>query len=61
MPKSSHTFDPTVPPIAKRRCPMCGLPMFLACIEPSNQPDQDERTFECSKCEYAETVIVQFR
>jgi hypothetical protein len=35
--------------------------MFLSKIEPSEQDDHDERTFECSTCAYTETVIVQFR
>jgi hypothetical protein len=53
-------FDPS-PPIGQRRCPLCGVPMFLSQIEPADQDGYDERTFECSQCAYAETVIVQFR
>jgi hypothetical protein len=49
------------PPIGQRRCPACGLPMFLVCIEPTDDAGEDERTFECSKCAYAETLIVKFR
>ena len=49
------------PPIGQRRCPACGLPMFLVCIEPTDNAGEDERTFECSKCAYAESVIVKFR
>jgi hypothetical protein len=48
------------PPIGERRCPACGLPMFLTCIEPTDDAGQDARTFECSKCYYAETMIVKF-
>jgi hypothetical protein len=48
------------PPIGERRCPACGLPMFLTCIEPTDNAGQDARTFECSKCYYAETMIVKF-
>jgi ribosomal protein S27AE len=54
-------FDPANPPLGQRRCPKCGLPLFLSCIKPSDQDDHDQRTFECSKCAYAETVIVNFR
>ncbi len=54
-------FDPANPPLGQRRCPKCGLPLFLSCIEPSDQDDHDQRTFECSKCVYAETVIVNLR
>jgi hypothetical protein len=49
------------PPIGERRCPACGIPLLLAAVEPTDQADHDERTFECSGCVYAETVIVQFR
>jgi len=34
------------PPIGQRRCPACGLPMFLVCIEPTDDAGEDERTFE---------------
>jgi hypothetical protein len=56
-----HNFNRTAPPIGKQRCPMCGLPMFLSLIEPSDEIDRDERTFECSTCAYAETITVNFR
>ena len=59
MPKAI-ILDPS-PPIGQRRCPLCGVPMFLSQIEPADQDGYDERTFECSQCAYAETVIVQFR
>jgi hypothetical protein len=35
--------------------------MFLARIDPTDKVGEDERTFECNECAYAETVIVQFR
>jgi len=35
--------------------------MFLVCIEPTDDAGEDERTFECSKCAYAEMLIVKFR
>ena len=43
------------------RCPKCGLPMFLACIEPAVEVDYERRTFECSTCAYGETITVNFR
>src|SRR5262245_26071679 len=53
-------FDQSMlPPIARRRCPLCGLQMFLARIEPSEDVDSEERTFECSACAYGETVVVK--
>ena len=45
------------PPIASRRCPVCGEPMT---IEPADRVGDDQRTFECSSCAYAETVTVTF-
>jgi hypothetical protein len=41
-----------------------GLPfaaMFLSRIEPADQVDHDQRTFECSACDYSETVTVKLR
>ena len=43
------------------RCPKCGLPMFLACIEPAVEVDCERRTFACSTCPYGETITVNFR
>jgi hypothetical protein len=54
------TFD-TTPPVGQRRCPLCGVIMLISQIDPSDQDGYDERTFECSECAYAETLIVQFR
>lgn len=60
MPQA-RKFAPMKPPIGERRCPSCGLPMLLSRIEPSDEIDRDERTFECSRCAYAETTTVKFR
>lgn len=49
------------PPIGVRRCPSCGLPMSLCAVEPSEKPDNDQRTFECPSCAYAETATIKFR
>jgi len=35
--------------------------MFLALIEPTDQADHDQRTFECSTCAYAEVVAVKYQ
>jgi ribosomal protein S27AE len=56
-----HNLNLTMPPIGKRRCPNCGQPMFLSVIEPSEDIDHDQRTFECSLCAYAETMTVRIR
>ena len=56
-----HNFDPINPPLGQRRCPKCGLPMFLSHIDPSDEAGYDERTFECTTCAYAETTTVKFR
>ena len=48
-------------PLGTRRCPKCGVPLFLVCIEPTDQPDHDLRTFECSTCTYHEVVAMKYR
>jgi hypothetical protein len=54
-----QNFDPTKPPVGQRRCPKCGLPMVLSQIEPADRMLEDQRTFECVQCAYAESVVVQ--
>ena len=54
----SLRFNPKNVPVGQRRCPKCGVPLYLSCTEPTVQPDQEQRTFECATCTYAETVIV---
>ena len=49
------------PPIGERRCPGCGLPMFLSSIEPTDKPGEEWREFECADCAYAERATVKFR
>jgi len=56
-----QSHNPTKPPIGQRRCPKCGLPMFLSEIEATEKDHEDLRTFECQQCSYAETVTVQFQ
>ena len=55
-----QVFDPTKPPVGQRRCPKCGLPMFVSQIESTGGTHEDQRTFECVQCAYAETTVVQF-
>jgi hypothetical protein len=33
--------------------------MFLSQIEATKTPHEDQRTFECVQCAYAETEVVQ--
>jgi hypothetical protein len=49
-----QNFDPTKPPVGQRRCPKCGLPMVLSQIESAERMLEDQRTFECVQCAYAE-------
>jgi hypothetical protein len=61
MPQPNR-FDPSLlPPIFRRRCPSCGLQLFLTRIEPTDHVDYEERSYECSACAYEETVRVRFR
>ena len=48
-------------PVGMRRCPRCGAPLILSLIEPTDQADHDQRTFECSTCAYAEVAVVKYR
>jgi transposase-like protein len=44
-------------PIERPYCPRCKTRMMLARISP--EPDrQEKRTFECPKCDFAQTVTV---
>jgi hypothetical protein len=57
----SSIFDPSAPPpVAMRRCPVCGKPMFLSLLEPTYQSGYDVRTFECANCAYAEIALINF-
>jgi hypothetical protein len=49
-----NSFDPSSPPpIGHRRCTVCGVPMFMARIEPTDEDGKDRRTFECVSCGHA--------
>ena len=61
MSPRDRSNPPRSPPVGKRRCPACGVPMFLVEIEPSGTDGHDLRTFECSTCDYGETVTLKFR
>ena len=39
--------------------PVCGSPMWLDCIEATDKPDHDKRTYECVRCERTRTIIVK--
>jgi hypothetical protein len=56
-----RSFGRKTAPLGTRRCPRCGVPMSLVCIEPTDQPDHDRRTFECSSCTFHEVVAVKYR
>ena len=62
MPQPNHPYASPFPWIATHRCPNCGLRgWFLSYIEPTDNDDYENRTYECSLCEYVETVRVKFR
>ncbi len=44
--------------ISRPACPTCGMQMMLARIH-SDQPDQEQRTFECGRCRNVESVTVK--
>ncbi len=54
-------FSPSLPQHTDRPpCPFCGIPMWLARIEP-DAPGCDRRTFECAQCDHEESVVVKFK
>jgi len=53
-------FSPTDRLIAQPKCEQCGVPMWLARIEP-DKPDHDRRTFECSICKSETIEVVKYR
>jgi ribosomal protein S27AE len=61
MPQPNRPDPSPLPPIARRRCPRCGLQLFLSCIEPTYHPDYEVRSYDCSMCDYEETVAVKCR
>jgi hypothetical protein len=61
MPQPNRVDPSPLPPIARRRCPSCGLQLFLSSIEPTYHPDYEVRTFEFSMCAHEETVAVKLR
>ena len=58
---NTQNSDVTDPPVGQRRCPKCGLPMFLLHTLPSKEVDHAERTFECTACPYGEMVTIKLR
>ena len=42
-------------------CSACGTRMWLALIEPADDPNYDARTFECLDCDHSEIVFVQIK
>jgi hypothetical protein len=54
----AYSFEPSLLPIERPRCPKCQGRMMLARIEPG--PDHsDLRTFECPKCERVVKTMVE--
>ena len=56
-----HSFDPPKEFPTLRDCPRCGVPMWLAVIEPMEKEGHDRRIFECLTCYHVETQVVNFR
>jgi predicted RNA-binding Zn-ribbon protein involved in translation (DUF1610 family) len=58
-PVSQHT---SVQPVLIERppCPQCGAQMMVARIRPHTL-GTDERTYECAKCRFVETLLTQRR
>jgi hypothetical protein len=61
MPQSSFDKSKLPPHFEPHHCPLCGLPMEISRIEPTDDVDCEARVFECSMCVFTETVKVRFR
>src|SRR5215471_9333107 len=61
MPQPNRPDPSPLPPIARRRCPKCGLQLFLSHIEPAECDGYEDRIYKCSVCSFDETVTVKFR
>jgi len=48
-------------PVERPRCEHCGNTMWLARIQPADEPDHDVRTFECSTCRTSLVLTVKFK
>jgi len=55
-PSQVNMLQPFRPP-----CSKCGGVTALSRIEPSDEPDHDMRTFECTACDNVEVAKVKFR
>ena len=54
-------FNPHfLPPVQVRACPKCSQSMFIVRIERTGQPGYDKRTFESSRCEHVEELLVPY-
>jgi len=42
-------------------CSKCGSRMWLLVIEPTDKPNFDTRSFECSPCENIETLTFKYQ
>ena len=56
-----HDHQPLQQLPERPNCSKCGAKMWLARIEPHDQPGHDVRTFECPECDHSEIVTVKFR
>jgi hypothetical protein len=43
MPQPNPLDPSDPPPLGKRRCPVCGVPMFMARIEPTDKDGLETR------------------
>jgi hypothetical protein len=47
-----HKSVPIPPRLPHPNCPKCGATMYLSDIEADDEPDYDQRKFECIECGY---------
>ena len=59
MPQSQYALAPSLI-IDTPICPICRTAMMIVRIEPE-KPDHDRRTYECSRCDHSEDMVVKFK
>jgi hypothetical protein len=57
---SHYTVAQLLESIERPPCPKCGTTMGLRRIEPDKKDQHDLGTFECPKCQHAQSMVVKY-
>jgi len=56
-----HYRPPSQIGVDRPLCSACGARMWLTLVEPADDPNYDQRTFECLDCDHSEIVLVEIK